>query len=156
MNNCSPTPLPVSELDEIKECLEERASLSVIHYFPASVDEAADFINEAPNAKDLCEQSNMLEVCSQHKDTGIFTLIMTSNVPGLDVYDNKLQAWIPLETLIQQHRDPPNTEIMVLLMGHKAPLFLGAKCQPTLHRVTVKKAVERPSFLYFMDTAKIN
>eukprot|EP00339_Tiarina_fusa_P002513 CAMPEP_0117050396 /NCGR_PEP_ID=MMETSP0472-20121206/34791_1 /TAXON_ID=693140 ORGANISM="Tiarina fusus, Strain LIS" /NCGR_SAMPLE_ID=MMETSP0472 /ASSEMBLY_ACC=CAM_ASM_000603 /LENGTH=289 /DNA_ID=CAMNT_0004764153 /DNA_START=25 /DNA_END=894 /DNA_ORIENTATION=+ len=157
MNEISPNPLPEVELSDLKECLEERASLSVIHYFPAEVSEASEYIREMPNADDRCGNANSaLEVCSQHKDTGIFTLIMTSSVPGLEVYDNTLKAWIPLERLVQEFRNTPSKEVMVLLMGHKAPLFLGNQFQPTLHRVTVPQGVERPSFLYFMDTAKIN
>lgn len=152
------TPLPEDELKDLQECLAERASLSVIHYFPAEISEGEEYIKELPNAKDICghKPSNSFEVCSQHKDTGIFTLILTSHVPGLEVYDAHLRAWIPLEKLIQPHRDSPKQEIMILMMGHKAPLFLGKQYEPTLHRVIVERGIERPSFLYFMDTAKIS
>lgn len=157
LNRTSENIISDEELIDLKECLEERASLSIVHYFPARKSESDDYIREMPKAKDICGHTeSSFETCSQHKDTGIFTLILTSNVPGLEVYDTLLKCWIPLEKLIQNHRDSPKKEIMVLMMGHKAPLFLGNQYEPTLHRVSVEKDVERPSFLYFMDTAKIN
>lgn len=157
MNKTVENPLPQDELKDLKECLEERASLSVIHYFPAVTSEATNYVHELPNASDKCgHTSKSFEVCSQHRDTGIFTLILTSQVHGLEVFDTKLNCWIPIEKLIQPYRDSPRKEIMVLMMGHKAPLFLGKHFEATLHRVTVEKGVERPSFLYFMDTAKIS
>ena len=46
-------------------------------------------------------------------------------------------------------------DIFVLMMGHKAPLWFGNEHRATIHRVILPKGQERPSFLYFMDTAKI-
>src|SRR3990167_6208783 len=155
----SATPISTEEQKDLKLCLEERASLSIIHYYPAGVNESTqDSENTAQIPAEADKTNGVLHVCSKHQDTGLMTLVMTSGIPGLDVYDTLEKKWLKLEEMIQPFRDSPRTEIMVLMLGQKAPIFLGNEpsYQPTIHRVTLPKGVERNSFLYFMDTAKVS
>ena len=155
----SDDPLTEDEQKDLKECLAERASLSIIHYFSAHQNE--NIIESEMNNSNLVlnnendNENEKYHVCSKHQDTGIMTLVMTSAVPGLDVFDTLDQKWRSLEEEIQSIRKTKETEILVLMLGQKAPLFLRSDLQPTIHRVRLSSGIERGSFLYFMDTAKV-
>jgi len=143
----NPHGLKDAELQDLQQCVHERASISSIHYFPAERSEVTERSTASVPDKHF-------EVCGEHQDTGIFTIVVTSSVPGLEVYDTHLQKWRCLEEEIQGLRSD-SEDILVVMMGHKAPLWFGENYHPTIHRVVIPEGKERPSLLYFMDTAKV-
>ena len=85
--------------------------------------------------------------CSEHYDTGIFTLILLSEIPGLQVENRETKEWIPIEKVGQ-----PGD--FALIMGRKIDLIKRPKdlpLTPTFHRVEKANDVERQSILFFYD-----
>jgi isopenicillin N synthase-like dioxygenase len=83
-----------------------------------------------------------------HTDTGILTLIICSDVPGLQVWDTKNDEWLEVEKIVNPMED------MFVVLGRKMQLF--AQDQPSVlmpctHRVALPLNTERSSLLYFLD-----
>ena len=121
--------LPQATLKPIKDFFPEGSSVSVIRYFAASD-----------------QETNLHSPCDEHFDTGVLTLIMISEVPGLEVQDQKSGKWLELEKL-----GTPGD--LVVIMGRKVEMLFSkeANLKPTFHRVRIPKNVERHSILFFFD-----
>jgi len=139
---------PLSRQDDVlsalKECLDDMASTSHIRYY-------------LPPASSTTSPGGLRDVCDEHTDTGILTLILCSKVPGLQVWDRKNNRWAEIEKeLIEKYKSKnPREHLVVCIMGEKIRMFANSpSLVPTLHRVMVADGVERSSLLYFMDTAK--
>jgi len=130
-------------MNEVEECTHEMSSLSVIHYYRSKVDE------ESTNA-------GLRDVCDEHTDTGILTLILCSQESGLQVWDRKNGKWLEIEDeLIKKFKLSKDEHLVICILGEKIGMFTGSKqLSSTLHRVMVAPNVERYSMLYFMDTSK--
>lgn len=145
LNNPSISPNSAKHFPEdirtsLKECVDERASVSYIRYYLPSTPQPA-----------------IRDVCDEHTDTGLLTLIMCSSVPGLQIWDRKNQKWSEAEReVIRKYKSAnPLRPLAFCIMGEKITTFTDSKVlSPTLHRVMVENGVERSSLLYFMDTAK--
>jgi len=87
-------------------------------------------------------------VCDDHRDTGLFTLLLRTDVPSLEVYDKSIGKYVAVESLV----DP--TDIIVY-PGEKVPLFTGNDNYPaTPHRVFMVPNTERVSVAFLLDVAK--
>eukprot|EP00026_Physarum_polycephalum_P014858 Phypoly_transcript_15420.p1 GENE.Phypoly_transcript_15420~~Phypoly_transcript_15420.p1 ORF type:complete len:280 (+),score=60.65 Phypoly_transcript_15420:40-879(+) len=144
VSQSDPKAFPSEVISSLKECLDERASLSYIRYYlpPPS-----------PNSP----PSSLRDVCDAHTDTGILTLILCSQVPGLQVWDKKTNTWLEVEKHLITHNKTknPKKHLALCIMGEKIGTFTSSRAlTPTLHRVMVENGIERSSLLYFMDTAK--
>jgi len=132
-----PTAKPFSETDwqSIKDALYEVASINITHYYP-----------QPPQADSL------VDVCDCHKDTGILTFVVVSDVPGLQVYDRKNKKWLEIEALLRPQRETQH--MLMVLMGEKIQMFTGSTAlTPTFHQVLIPPNVRRDSLLYFMDVS---
>jgi len=137
--------LSAEVLRDLKECTSERSAIAVIHYYTPE--------NSTHDNATTCK---LVDVCDEHTDTGILTLILCSEVAGLQVWDRKKKDWMEIENnLIEKYKSQyPNQKFIMCILGEKAGLFTGSEAlKPTLHRVMMKSTTERYSMLYFMDTA---
>jgi len=131
-------------LRDCKECVTERSAIAVIHYYNPEKTNSAN------------TSSQLVDVCDAHTDTGILTLILCSQIAGLQIWDRQKAQWMEAEKgLIEKYKSQsPNQHLVVCIMGEKISVFTGAaSLEPTLHRVMIKSTAERHSMLYFMDTA---
>jgi len=133
----------------VKEKMALRSSVSIIHYFPVERDPAGE----------LVEGENLSVPSAIHQDTGLFTLILCSNVQGLEVQTNQSppsydgqesdeHPYLKVETMATVHHD------LFCIMGRKIELF--SRIQPptytaTWHRVRLPSNTERYSTLFFCD-----
>ena len=153
-------------LETAKDFLIGGSSLSVIRYYnmmnipPESVvdEKEKDSSYDDSNAGDgmapksiedeIGESAGASHVpCGEHYDTGIFTLILLSETPGLQVENRETKEWIPIEKVGQ-------TGDFALIMGRKIDLLKSHKnlpLTPTFHRVEKSNDVERQSILFFYD-----
>eukprot|EP01121_Diplochlamys_sp_Union-15-3_P000510 TRINITY_DN10446_c0_g1_i2.p1 TRINITY_DN10446_c0_g1~~TRINITY_DN10446_c0_g1_i2.p1 ORF type:complete len:301 (-),score=63.63 TRINITY_DN10446_c0_g1_i2:17-850(-) len=120
----------------IMKKMEERSSVSTIHYFPVKKSDSSTEINNEPS--------------KTHTDTGILTLIMCASVPGLQVQDRSKDenTFIEVEKLVKPR------EHIFCIIGRKTELMSNVKPSvftPTTHRVLLPFGVERYSLLFFMD-----
>jgi isopenicillin N synthase-like dioxygenase len=109
---------------------ERGSSLSVIRYFDMSQKREEE--EHVP--------------CDAHYDTGILTMILLSEVPGLQVENRETKEWIPIEKVGR-----PGD--FALIMGRKIDLLAKKEVglQPTYHRVQIPSNVVRHSILFFYD-----
>jgi len=135
-------------LQSVKECCTQQSSISVIHYYLSQNQETST--TPTPDDK---SSYGLRDVCDAHRDTGILTIIMCSQVAGLQVWDRKNNDWLQIEKLLIDNFKKPDEHLAVCIMGEKISLFADS-LTATLHRVMVQPTVERYSLLYFMDTAK--
>jgi hypothetical protein len=86
-----------------------------------------------------------------HYDTGVFTLILIGEIPGLQIWDPVAKQWLEMEKLGQLHD-------LVLIMGRKIELLVerGVPLKPTYHRVCINKSIRRHSILFFYDLLTSN
>lgn len=100
-------------------------------------------------------------VCSTHQDTGIckkndisiliqklVTLIVASEVPGLQLFDKKTTTWIDIERLVDSKK------YVVIMTGQKISLFASNTIEPTIHRVWLTFNTHRTSMAFLFDIAK--
>jgi len=97
-----------------------------------------------------------------HTDSGTLTLVVCSDEPGLEIYDQKIQCWIPLERLIHDvaaktFRD--HREYACLFWGDSVATLeerckekLGTSC---LHRVAAGEGSPRVSVVYKQRSAPL-
>lgn len=96
----------------IKQFMKDKSSLSAIHYF-----------------KTVKGETKI--VSDPHYDTGLLTGIITSSVPGLQIFDREKNEYLEIEKII-----PENS--FVIMVGRKVPLFANCKeeiIKETLHQV---------------------
>jgi isopenicillin N synthase-like dioxygenase len=89
-----------------------------------------------------------LQFLTKYLDTGILTLIICSDVPGLQVWDLQNKEWLEVEKLVIPKED------MFVIMGRKMQFFSAttpSPFMPTTHRVALPLNTERSSLLYFQD-----
>eukprot|EP01119_Soliformovum_irregulare_P023477 TRINITY_DN8196_c0_g1_i2.p1 TRINITY_DN8196_c0_g1~~TRINITY_DN8196_c0_g1_i2.p1 ORF type:complete len:175 (-),score=35.49 TRINITY_DN8196_c0_g1_i2:26-550(-) len=136
-----------------------RSSLSLIRYFPvgevdATPDDqknnsnADEYVEEADAEKDLVKDVAYTYPSKTHTDTGILTLIICADVPGLQVWDIQSNRWIEVEKVFNPHTD------MFVIMGRKMQFFSAQESsifKATTHRVALPLNTERTSLLYFVD-----
>jgi len=114
----------------IQEFVDSKSSISLIHYFPVP------------------EENKSNCVCGVHEDTGLVTLGVRSDVPGLIVYDRLKQGWVEVE----QYVEPGD---VVAFLGQKIPLFSGSDAwKATTHKVEVPLMTERNALVFLLDVAK--
>jgi len=109
-------------------------------------------ISPSPRSVDKASYG-LRDVCDEHTDTGIFTIILCSQVAGLQVWDRKYNDWLPVEKVLLETYKKEGESLAVCIMGEKIGLFTDV-LNATLHRVMIQPNKERQSLLYFMDTAK--
>jgi len=134
-----------------------KSSLSYIHYFPMTESSADDSQNnsnweeykdEKGKEKDKWIEDGFTYPSKTHTDTGILTLIICAEVPGLQVWDSVNKKWLEVEKLVTPRED------LFVIMGRKCELFSTVKESPfkaTTHRVALPLNTERNSLLYFVD-----
>jgi len=117
----------------IRDFVPEGSSMSIIRYFNST-------------EVDKSDANEISEVCDAHFDTGLVTMILVSEIPGLELVDQQTKEWVPLEKL-----GKPGD--LVLIMGRKVQMVFNnnAKLEPTFHRVMIPKSTRRHSILFFCD-----
>jgi len=145
--------------DSIRDIAADISSLSLIHYFKQDSIKKVEEKNteEKPSYEEehysklppASYDPNEDTVLSKpHKDTGIFTFGVVLNVPGLLIWSNKTQGWIPVDKVYPQ-------KTIVLWIGEKVPLFAGSRLfQATTHQVILNKHEERLSLIFLYDVGK--
>lgn len=82
--------------------------------------------------------------CGAHTDYGLFTLLaVTDSVPGLQVYDDDADRWIPVR--------PPRDDLLVLNVGDLMELWSDGVFKSTRHRVVTDGDRERYSMPFFVE-----
>jgi len=128
-------PFTETEWKGIEQAVIEIGSIGITHYYPR------------PDGGDP-----LVDICSAHKDTGILTFVVVSEVPGLQVLDRKNKNWFDIERILHPERSKQN--LLVVMMGEKIHMFTGSSVlKPTEHRVMVPPETRRDSLLYFMDVS---
>lgn len=137
-------------LESVLKFAPARSAVSVIHYFarePESArssygDTAIEFFPSPP-----------------HVDTGVLTLIVCADVPGLQIADATTGEYIRAEEIMGASGAAYGTRVFVI-QGRKASIFSdhalasesGRQYTATLHRVALPARCERTSLLFYMDT----
>eukprot|EP01089_Gocevia_fonbrunei_P021856 TRINITY_DN863_c0_g1_i1.p1 TRINITY_DN863_c0_g1~~TRINITY_DN863_c0_g1_i1.p1 ORF type:complete len:311 (-),score=55.93 TRINITY_DN863_c0_g1_i1:53-985(-) len=138
---------PFDHIGGIKEAVTELSSVSCIHYFEQP---------EPTTDPKTGVKPNLVDVCSEHKDTGLLTFILCSKdkQPGLQIKLPKTKEWIKVENLVEYPEDCDN--VIFVIVGEKFATFTSADYEfwnPTVHQVFVPPKTERSSILYFMDVS---
>jgi len=82
--------------------------------------------------------------CGAHTDYGLFTLLaVTDSVPGLQVYDDDADRWIPVR--------PPRDDVLVLNVGDLMEFWSDGVFKSTRHRVVTDGDRERYSIPFFVE-----
>ena len=82
--------------------------------------------------------------CGAHTDYGLFTLLATmDSVPGLQVYDDDADRWIPVR--------PPRDDLLVLNVGDLMEFWSDGVFKSTRHRVVTDGDRERYSIPFFVE-----
>jgi len=119
-----------SDLPVMYQCVSEMSSLSMIHYYKTGANEP------------------IYNVCDTHKDTGILTIIVCSDVSGLKVFDKMQDKFVDVESLVK-------SKDLIMIMGEKMPIFTGTRSfEATPHKVELLSNTERYSLVFLLDTAK--
>lgn len=123
-----------SSLDACMEFMEPGSSVSVIRYFASESDAPA---LHCP--------------CDEHYDTGVLTVILLSEVPGLQVENRHKPDWVTQEWIPVEEVGRPGD--FVVIMGRKIEILCERDCglTPTFHRVQLRQDVMRHSILFFYD-----
>ena len=79
--------------------------------------------------------------CGAHTDYGLFTLLATDSVPGLQVFDSETNEWIPVR--------PPREDMFVLNVGDLMQFWSDGAFKSTKHRVVMDGDRERYSMAFF-------
>ena len=100
-----------STIDAIDDFVEQKSSISIIHYFP--------------------QPSSSTPACDTHTDTGLLTIGVRSDVPGLEIKNRRTGEFDKIE-----EGDQAPLHEMVLFVGQKVPLFSQSTVfESTEHRV---------------------
>jgi len=114
------------------------SSMSLNHYFNK---------NEVMGTKHDAEVVHTPS--SPHCDTGLLTMLVCSEVPGLQFADRKERAWVDIEVVFEPKKH------LIVWAGEKIPLFSASSLFPsTCHRVEMLSNVERTSLLFLLDVSK--
>ncbi len=81
--------------------------------------------------------------CGAHTDYGLFTLLATDSVPGLQVFDSETNEWIPVR--------PPREDMFVLNVGDLMQFWSDGAFKSTKHRVVMDGDRERYSMAFFVE-----
>ena len=82
--------------------------------------------------------------CGAHTDYGLFTLLaVTDSVPGLQVYDDDADRWIPVR--------PPRDDLLILNVGDLMEFWSAGVFKSTRHRVVTDGDRERYSMPFFVE-----
>eukprot|EP01124_Arcella_intermedia_P000364 TRINITY_DN10182_c0_g1_i1.p1 TRINITY_DN10182_c0_g1~~TRINITY_DN10182_c0_g1_i1.p1 ORF type:complete len:328 (+),score=74.89 TRINITY_DN10182_c0_g1_i1:31-1014(+) len=112
----------------ISKVLEERSTLSMINYYP------------------LTEPK---EVCDEHTDTGILTIITRTSRPSLEIWDRQEGEYIKVEELLEEGD-------IVMFVSEKVPLFSCSMRIPAAHhRVNMSEGPTRLSIAYLLDVSSM-
>jgi len=168
-------------VDAVAEFVEKKSSLSLIHYFETKekMNNKEHNEKESDDGKEEKEEEERIDVCSLHRDTGILTCAVVSEIQGLEMFDIQEDGWIKIENLVgnqSKHYNPQkeneeekeeeeeNEEeeeesapiVLVLFIGEKVPLYSGncPKYKATPHRVFLPAKTERSSIVFLLDVAK--
>ena len=91
---------------------------------------------------------------ASHTDSGLLTAVICTNMPALEVFDQKLHSWIAVEKLIHQ-KEADNRESYAIVFWGDSCTYLAAgkdgNPTPCLHRV-VKTPGARFSVVYKQRT----
>jgi len=121
--------LTTQQLSAIKDFAYKKSNISIIHYYP------------------IASSSNKI-ACAEHRDTGLITLLVSSNVPGLQIFDNFTKSYNEIEKILPEYS-------VVVMVGQKIPNYSSStEFNGTLHRVMTESGVERSSMAFLLDVAK--
>ena len=81
--------------------------------------------------------------CGAHTDYGLFTLLATDSVPGLQVFDSETNEWIPVR--------PPREDMFVLNVGDLMQFWSDGAFKSTKHRVVMDGDRARYSMAFFVE-----
>eukprot|EP01127_Copromyxa_protea_P002932 TRINITY_DN12843_c0_g1_i1.p1 TRINITY_DN12843_c0_g1~~TRINITY_DN12843_c0_g1_i1.p1 ORF type:complete len:300 (+),score=54.25 TRINITY_DN12843_c0_g1_i1:116-901(+) len=140
--------------DIIEEKMKLRSSVSILHYFPVQTPEGV-----VEGSVPVVDEDGVNIPSAVHQDTGLFTLILCSDVQGLEVQVNQHppclygketpeHPFFKVETIATPHQD------MFCIMGRKIEIFARQRpshYQATWHRVHLPYETERYSTLFFAD-----
>jgi len=116
-------------MSAIQEFAYKKSNISLIHYYPS-----------APNTDKIA--------CAEHRDTGLITLLVSSNIPGLQIFDNYTKVYIDIEKIVSEYH-------VVVMIGQKIPAYSSSSdFNGTLHRVMTEPGAERSSMAFLLDVAK--
>jgi len=87
---------------------------------------------------------------SSHTDSGILTLVPVADVPGLEVEDQTLQAWLPLEKMVHESMGD-HRRYGTIFWGDSYIYLTKTQLKPCLHRVAKSDKV-RYSIVFKMRT----
>ena len=81
--------------------------------------------------------------CGAHTDYGLFTLLATDSVPGLQVFDSETNEWIFVR--------PPREDMFVLNVGDLMQFWSDGMFKSTKHRVVMDGDRTRYSMPFFVE-----
>jgi len=129
------------------ERIEKASSLSFIRYHPRVEPEARN-ASEASTPTSAGDEDGQNVPSKTHTDTGLITLILCNDVPGLQVKPHQGDEFLNVEELYAPH------DHLFIIIGQKMSLFAlnsPSAFQPTVHKVSIPYRVQRHSLLYFVS-----
>jgi len=94
---------------------------------------------------------------SAHTDSGLLTVVVTTDEPGLEVYDQQLKQWIALEHHLHQHvktSRKSHRQYATIFWADSVSYLKAPGLQPCLHRVG-KSTKERHSVVFKQRTSTL-
>ncbi|RDW57207.1 hypothetical protein BP5796_12657 [Coleophoma crateriformis] len=100
---------------------------------------AVRLLHYPPHAEDT--DTNQLGT-GAHRDFGGITLLLTNDIPGLQVYDDSVNEWVGIT---------PRSDAYIVNLGDIFQRYTGGDYKSSLHRVINKSSKDRYSIPYFFD-----
>lgn len=104
------------------------------------------------------EQGNRTDACAleAHADTGLMTLLIASDVSGLEVEERGRNRWCrPEELSIVKESIAQGRVVVFCLLGRKFVDYSSdSPYSPCVHRVMIPTQEQRQCMLYFMTVGK--
>jgi hypothetical protein len=132
------------------------------HYFNHASfgDNEKKLIEDTKQNKAIRKEEQFFNNHASHSDSGLMTVVVVTDEPGLEVFDQQEKCWIALERLLHQYLKKVNKDQDKFFHRRYATIFWGDshvylksnKLHECMHRVSSSKA-ERYSVVFKQRTS---
>jgi len=144
--------------NDLRQQLDEKSSICLLHYLTVQEDQenepcvnpklaTMNKIKRTYPQFDTVEEQRVVD--SIHYTSGIFTLFICNEVPGLQIFDRRAKAWMDVERELRPGKD------VIVTIGQKAKMFLNIEeFEPTALRVLLEVSKEKYASAFLFDVSK--
>jgi len=146
---------------DLRQQLDEKSSICLVHYFTVKEDQqhepcvyknprltTMNKVRRTYPKLDTVEDQRIVD--SIHYSSGIFTLFICNEVPGLQIFDRTAKAWMDVERELRPGKD------VIVTIGQKAKMFLNIEeFEPTALRVLLEVSKEKYASAFLLNHDKV-